>query len=93
MQTDMQTDPDRQFNKVDEIKANAVARRKEAVARRATHPRLVSDNPMHAMDVEYTDADLEFMAAIDRYKRETGVQFPTLREVLRVALSLGYRKP
>lgn len=36
--------------------------------------------------------DVEFGAAIDRFKRESGRPFPTWSEVLQVLLKLGYRK-
>ena len=36
--------------------------------------------------------EVEFIMAIERYKREQGRPFPTWHEVLAVALSLGYRK-
>jgi hypothetical protein len=41
----------------------------------------------------YTDAEIEFLQAIDRYKRIHCRPFPTWREVLRVLRQLGYRKP
>lgn len=43
-------------------------------------------------DVEYTPEELEFSLAMDRYRREKRRSFPTCREVLAVAVSLGYRK-
>jgi hypothetical protein len=41
---------------------------------------------------DYTDAEIEFMTAIDRYRRENGRPFPTWSEVLEVVQSLGYAK-
>jgi hypothetical protein len=41
---------------------------------------------------QYTDDELEFMTAMQRFKDQSGQSFPTHGEVLRVALSLGYRK-
>ncbi len=41
---------------------------------------------------QYTDDELEFMNAIQRFKELNGKTFPTHREVIEVALSLGYRK-
>lgn len=41
---------------------------------------------------QYSDDELEFMTAMQRFKDHTGRAFPTHGEVLRVALSLGYRK-
>lgn len=41
---------------------------------------------------DYTDDEIEFMKAMDDYKREFGRPFPTWSEVLEVIRSLGYRK-
>jgi hypothetical protein len=41
---------------------------------------------------QYTDDELEFMNAMQRFKVQTGRSFPTHGEVLHVAASLGYRK-
>lgn len=45
------------------------------------------------MGADYTDDELAFMQAMDRYKRENRRPFPTWREVLAVLTSLGYHKP
>ena len=42
---------------------------------------------------QYTDDELEFMNAMQRFKERTGKPFPTYGEVIKVAVSLGYRKP
>jgi hypothetical protein len=36
---------------------------------------------------------LEFIAAVERYRKQHGRLFPTWSEVLHVVKSLGYRKP
>jgi hypothetical protein len=41
---------------------------------------------------EYSDEELEFMHAMDRYKRASGRMFPTCSEMLEVIRSLGYTK-
>jgi hypothetical protein len=41
---------------------------------------------------EYSDEELDFLRAIDAYKRINGRPYPTWPEVLAVAKSLGYRK-
>lgn len=41
---------------------------------------------------DYSDPELEFMRAMDHYKRASGRMFPTWSEVLEVIHSLGYRK-
>lgn len=43
-------------------------------------------------EVEYAEDDVEFMKAMDRYKRERRRPYPTWKEVLAVLHSLGYRK-
>jgi hypothetical protein len=41
---------------------------------------------------DYTDAEIEFMHALDQYKRTSGRMFPTCSEVLEVLRNLGYEK-
>lgn len=41
---------------------------------------------------DYSDAEIEFMQALDEYKRANGRMFPTCSEILEVFLKLGYRK-
>jgi hypothetical protein len=41
---------------------------------------------------DYTPEEVEFMAAIDDYKRRSGRMFPTCSEVLEVIRALGYKK-
>ena len=42
---------------------------------------------------EYTEAEMEFMLAMNEYKRRSGRMFPTWSEVLEVLRDLGYVKP
>jgi len=41
---------------------------------------------------DYKPDEIEFMKAMDDYKRRSGRQFPTWSEVLEVLRDLGYRK-
>lgn len=41
---------------------------------------------------DYTDAEIEFMHALDDYKRQSGRMFPTCSEILEVLGKLGYQK-
>lgn len=41
---------------------------------------------------DYTDDEIEFMKAMDDYKRSSGRQFPTWSEVLEVVRGLGYKR-
>ena len=41
---------------------------------------------------DYSTEEIEFMHALDRYKRASGRMFPTCSEMLEVIRSLGYAK-
>ncbi|MEQ8209522.1 MAG: hypothetical protein RH917_06795 [Lacipirellulaceae bacterium] len=41
---------------------------------------------------DYSEAEVEFMNAMDEYKRTSGRMFPTCSEVLEVITSIGYAK-
>jgi len=43
-------------------------------------------------DKQYTVDEIEFMNAMQRFKENTGRNFPTHGEVLKVAAGLGYRR-
>lgn len=43
-------------------------------------------------DRDYSEAELEFMRAMQAYKQDSGRPFPTWSEALEVLESLGYRK-
>lgn len=43
-------------------------------------------------DREYSEAELEFMRAMQDYKQRSGRMFPTWSEVLEVLRALGYEK-
>jgi hypothetical protein len=42
---------------------------------------------------EYSESELEFLFAMQEYKRKSGRMFPTWGEVLEVVQGLGYQKP
>ncbi len=41
---------------------------------------------------DYSEMEIEFMQALDEYKRLSGRMFPTCSEILEVLFKLGYRK-
>jgi hypothetical protein len=41
---------------------------------------------------DYTDDEMEFIKAMDRFRREKKRRFPTCRDILSVIRELGYRK-
>lgn len=55
-------------------------------------PRKASPRSTPATDVEVDAEVLEFIEAIDRYRKERSRPFPSWSEVLHVLRSLGYRK-
>ena len=41
---------------------------------------------------DYSNDEIEFMQALDEYKRDNGRMFPTCSEILEVIRGLGYRR-
>ena len=41
---------------------------------------------------EYSEDEIQFMHAMDEYKRASGRMFPTCSEILEVLTNMGYRK-
>jgi hypothetical protein len=68
----------------------AVDRRKPGQERRKTERRRQVDPTTCERD--YNDDEIEFMKAMDQYKRDNRRPFPTWSEVLEVIRALGYRK-
>lgn len=84
--TDRRGKPDRRqkAEKVDQDRRGPPERRQKVERRRQIDPT--------TCERDYTDAEIEFMTAMDRYRRESGRPFPTWSEVLEVVRSLGYQK-
>lgn len=66
------------------VTAPVLERRKKVNRRRQIDPT--------TCERDYTDQEVEFMNAIDDYKRTSGRMFPTCSEVLEVLRGLGYAK-
>lgn len=64
--------------------------RRSGESRRKTQRRREIDPTTCERD--YSLDEVEFMSAMDNYKRRSGRPFPTWSEVLEVVRSLGYRK-
>jgi hypothetical protein len=62
--------------------------RGEGAKRRAASPGMAHV----AIGADFSGDQIEFMTAMDSYKRNNGRPFPTWSEVLEVFRSLGYRK-
>lgn len=68
----------------------SIEQRREIIDRRRQDRRRQIDPTTCERD--YSDNEIEFMRAMDDYKRKSGRPFPTWSEVLEVIMSLGYRK-
>ena len=71
-------------------------RRATEQAQRAANARQVSGRRRFVdpttCEREYTDEELEFMHAMQEYKKSSGRMFPTWSEILEVLRALGYEK-
>lgn len=74
-----------------------VNRRASAQATRAANARQTSGRRRFVdpttCERDYSNAEMEFMHAMNDYKQSSGRMFPTWSEVLEVLQSLGYEKP
>ena len=73
-----------------EERRDSAATATEGAERRKTKRRRQIDPT--TCEREYNDAEIEFMHALDEYKRASGRMFPTCSEILEVFTGLGYRK-
>jgi len=79
---------------------NETGKRKEADRRQSSVPVAVDRRKVQrrrqidptTCEREYNDLEIEFMHALDEYKRNSGRMFPTCSEILEVLMKLGYRK-
>jgi hypothetical protein len=91
--------PEVELNRRSNDRRNKTERRKESVPvaverrdnERRKAPRRRQIDPT-TCERDYTDEEVEFMQALDQYKRKSGRMFPTCSEVLEVIHSLGYVK-
>ncbi len=66
--------------------------RRLGLERRRGPGRRRSDSRRSAEEGEMTDAQFEFIMAVDKYKQINGRPFPSWTEVLDILHALGYRK-
>lgn len=69
----------------------SVAMERRAGAERRKVPRRRQIDPT-TCERDYSNDEIEFMHALDAYKRANGRMFPTCSEILEVIRSLGYAK-
>jgi hypothetical protein len=78
------TDRRKKKTKADAEASTPVVERRKVKRRRQIDPT--------TCEREYSDSEIEFMHAMDEYKRSSGRMFPTCSEILEVLLKMGYRK-
>ncbi|MDZ4778919.1 MAG: hypothetical protein SGJ19_01545 [Planctomycetia bacterium] len=66
------------------VERRQVERREKVVRRRQIDPT--------TCERDYSDEEVEFMNALDQYKRKSGRMFPTCSEILEVIRGIGYVK-
>jgi hypothetical protein len=89
---DRRTSKDRRGRVTDRrTKSQPVAVERRKLERRAKVSRRRQIDPT-TCERDYTPEEIEFMHALDAYKRSSGRMFPTCSEVLEVIRGLGYEK-
>jgi len=74
-----------------EVSTAEKARRVNSVVKRNASRRRRMVDPC-TCEKHYTEDEVEFLKAMERYRRENRRPFPTYSEVLEIVRSLGYRK-
>jgi hypothetical protein len=72
-----------------DVAASQAARHASLARESSGRKRLVDPT---TCDRDYTSAELEFMLAMQEYKKDSGRMYPTWSEVLGVLQGLGYHK-
>ena len=78
------------------LKSPRSLRRQDVDAAPARAPRAQARRRMidpTTCERDYQPDEVEFMQAVEQYKRRSGRQFPTCSELLEVVRSLGYVRP
>lgn len=89
---DRRSDDDRRDNneRREGDKPVAVERRKAQRREKVSRRRQIDPT---TCERDYSDDEIEFMQAMDAYKRKNGRMFPTCSEILEVIRDLGYARP
>ncbi len=88
---DRRSSKDRRQNPDRRTKNEPVAVERRQGERRKKVPRRRQIDPT-TCERDYTGDEIEFMQALDDYKRRSGRMFPTCSEILEVVRDLGYVK-
>jgi len=91
VEVDRRSTKDRRSGGERRKKGQPVKTERRKIERRAKVNRRRQIDPT-TCERDYSNDELEFMNAMDEYKRASGRMFPTCSEVLEVIKKLGYRK-
>lgn len=81
---------DRRIKRKDAASGLPGEERRQGSRRKVERRRLIDPT---TCERDYSLEEIEFMRAMDEYKRKSGRMFPTWSEVLEVVRGLGYVKP
>jgi len=88
---DRRESQDRRASKERRVQSVPVVEERRVLERRVKVSRRRQIDPT-TCERDYTPDEIEFMGALDDYKRRSGRMFPTCSEVLEVLKKLGYEK-
>jgi hypothetical protein len=89
--TDRRSSDTRTDRRVSTIDARSEEQKQETGGERRKVERRRQIDPT-TCERDYSNEEIDFMGAMDDYKRRSGRQFPTWSEVLEVLRAMGYRK-
>lgn len=81
---------DRRIKRKDAGTGSPSEERRQTPRRKVERRRLIDPT---TCERDYSVEEIEFMKAMDEYKRKSGRMFPTWSEVLEVVRGLGYVRP
>ena len=90
-EVDRRSSKDRRTAEERRKKSEPVKAERRKLERRAKVNRRRQIDPT-TCERDYTDDEIEFMNAMEEYKRASGRMFPTCSEILEVVRKLGYQK-
>jgi hypothetical protein len=88
---DRRTGPERRTKGVSDPERNESSSSAAPIERRVKKDRRRRIDPT-TFEKQYTDQEMEFMNAMQRFKDHSGKSFPSHGDVLKVAAALGYRR-
>jgi len=86
---DRRSESDRRKDERREKQESVAVERRTSPRRKVARRRQIDPT---TCERDYTNEEIEFMHALDKYKRTSGRMFPTCSEILEVIRGLGYER-